>query len=148
MQATFRWIGTLKAAIVAKAAEYRTNSALTEQQLANARLDKFRALAAYACAHSPYYRQIAQARHIDIAACTPNDFPVLDKATLIDQFDAISTDRGLTRAAVERFLREATSSTDLLHDKYFVRQTSGSSGKRLYNVVTNAHRVRRRDGAA
>ncbi|MGN6653490.1 hypothetical protein [Trinickia sp.] len=58
MQATFRWIGTLKAAIVAKAAEYRSNiaaeyrsnSALTEQQLANARLDKFRALAAYACA--------------------------------------------------------------------------------------------------
>lgn len=136
MHTTFPGIGTLKAAIAAKVAEYRSNCALSEQQLANARLEKFRALAAYACANSPYYRRIAQARHIDVAACTPTDFPVLDKATLIDQFDAISTDRHVTRAAVERFLRESASSTDLLNDKYFVRQTSGSSGKRLYNVVT------------
>lgn len=136
MQTAFGSLETLKAAVVAKAAEYRANLALSEPQLARARLEKFRALAAYACAHSPYYRDIAQARHIDVATCTPADFPVLEKATLIDRFDAISTDSRLTRAAIERFFQETTDSTDLLHDKYFVRQTSGSSGKRLYIAVT------------
>lgn len=126
----------LKAAVAEKVAEYRRNDSLSRAQFTSLLLEKFRVLARYACTHSAYYRRLSEQRGIDLATCVPTDFPILDKSTLINEFDSISTDPRLTREAVECFLRESRSFTDLLHGEYVIRQTSGSSGKRLYIAAT------------
>lgn len=117
-----------------KLAQYQSNQRLDRSALARDQLARFRALAAHAYRHSPYYRRIVDERGIDPGTCVPQDFPVLTKALLIEHFDDIVTDRTLDKAAVQRFLRTATEPTALLHDKYVVRQTSGTSGERLIVV--------------
>src|ERR1700754_3116115 len=68
------------------------------------RLEKFRKLARYANEHSAYYRDIIAERGIDMATCTPEDFPVLDKTLLMSNFDRIVTDPRITKQGVTDFL--------------------------------------------
>jgi len=57
------------------------------------KLRKFRALVRHANARAPYYADIIRARGIDVATCTPADFPVLTKSLLMANFDGIVTDK-------------------------------------------------------
>ncbi|MFM0040886.1 hypothetical protein PQR05_08725 [Paraburkholderia sediminicola] len=114
-----------------KLMQYRSNQTLDRSSFERVQLTRFRALVAHAYRCSPYYRRLIDERAIRLDSCTPQDFPVLTKALLIAHFDEIVTDRSLDKKSVRRFLATATGPTELLHGRYIVRETSGTSGERL-----------------
>ena len=62
------------------------------EQLARFQQERLEALVRHAIAHSPYYRERIGGGPVELAA-----LPVLDKATLMERFDDIVTDRRLRR---------------------------------------------------
>jgi putative adenylate-forming enzyme len=91
----------------------------SHQQQATAALRRF------AYARSPFYREF----HRDLQRAPLGALPPLSKATLMDHFDEISTDRALRLADVQAYL-EAPDGDDLFRGRYWVAATSGSSGRR------------------
>src|SRR5689334_8393874 len=93
------------------------------------KLQKFRALVRHAKRHAPYYADIIRARDIDVATCTPADFPVLTKSLLMANFDGIVTDKRITRQTVADFLTRSSDPREQLFDEVTVMHTSGTSGE-------------------
>jgi len=83
----------------------------------------------YAAMHSPYYQQLVAERGIDVHSCIPEDFPVLTKSILMANFDAIVTDRRISKAGVADFLTRSADPNDKFLGTYRVIHTSGSSGE-------------------
>jgi phenylacetate-CoA ligase len=102
------------------------------------KLQRFRRLVRFAAANSPYYAALIAKRDIDVMSCTPVDFPVLDKKTLMASFDDIVTDRRITKQVVADFLSRSSDPAERLFDKYTVLHTSGTSGEVGYFLSTNA----------
>lgn len=96
------------------------------------KLKKFRALVRHANTHSPYYQQLIAERGINLETCVPTDFPLLTKAILMANFDAIVTDRSITKQAIANFLTKSSDPSDLFLNKYTVMHTSGTSGEMGY----------------
>lgn len=90
---------------------------------------KFQKLISYANQNSPYYARLIREHGLAVETCTPADFPVLTKATLMANFDDIVTDRRITRQGIADFLTGSTDPKDLLFNKYTVMHTSGTSGE-------------------
>lgn len=88
-------------------------------------------LVRYAARRSPYYRERLAGIPLD-DDLAPADLPVLDRATMLDNFDAIVTERRLTLAAVERNLGalEAGAGEELLLGSYRAMASGGTSGRR------------------
>jgi putative adenylate-forming enzyme len=87
----------------------------------------------HAATCSPYYRErfagIELGDDLDLAA-----LPTLDKATMLERFDDLVTDRRLTLAGVERHLteieRDASPTDPLLFGEYRAMVSGGTSGRR------------------
>ena len=100
-------------------------------RLAAHQRDRLRALLARAIADSPFHA--GRLRGID-----PNRFeladltrlPVMTKADMMENFDAATTDRRLTRDLVERHLARSVTDPALLFGEYVVLVSGGSSGQR------------------
>jgi phenylacetate-coenzyme A ligase PaaK-like adenylate-forming protein len=120
------------------AREQRRTAKLTRAELEAKKLDKFRRFVRYVEPRSPYYRRIIAERGIDLATCTPNDFPVLTKSLLMKHFDEIATARGVTKSAIAEFLTRSHDPTELFLGRYRVIHTSGSSGEVGYFVYSSA----------
>ena len=114
--------------VLAKLAEYRRHARLTRAQFEAERLARFRRHLAFAQRNSPYYAEVLRAARIDVAGATPSDLPVLTKDVLRERFDDIVTDRRITAAGIERFLRGSHDPRDLFLGEFRVLHTSGSSG--------------------
>lgn len=85
------------------------------------------ALLRHAATNSPYYREtigelVASGRPID-------EFPIMNKTKLMANFDAIVTDRKLTRKLIEQHVNSERSG-ELLLDNYRCIATGGSTGQR------------------
>ena len=106
-------------------------------------LQKFHTLVRHAYAHSPYYANIIRERGLDVATCVPTDFPVLTKSLLMANFDAIVTDRRITRQVIADFLTRSSDPREQLFDEVTVMHTSGTSGEVGYFVHTSADSARR-----
>jgi phenylacetate-coenzyme A ligase PaaK-like adenylate-forming protein len=119
-----------------KRREFGQNKKMTRPQLEALQLQKFRQLVKHAANHSPYYQRIIRERTIDPATCTPEDFPVLSKSILIENFDDIITDRRINKKVISEFLSHSTDPNDLLYNTYHVVHTSGSSGEIAYFVFS------------
>ncbi|HEX8743907.1 MAG TPA: hypothetical protein VF712_12300 [Thermoleophilaceae bacterium] len=82
----------------------------------------------YAVAHSRFYRErfagLVGQRPVDLAA-----LPELDKATMMERFDDVVVDPRLRRDELLRYVERA-SRDELLHGRYRVTCTSGSSGRK------------------
>jgi phenylacetate-CoA ligase len=94
------------------------------------RLRALRALLATALARSPWHRE--RLTGVDVAAFCEADvasLPVMTKTDLMDNFDAIVTDRRVTRDLCERHLGAVTGDAYLLGE-YHVIASGGSSGQR------------------
>lgn len=115
--------------MLARQRELKRNAKLSRAELDTLKLKKFRKLVRHVQAHSPYYAQIIKERAIDPDSCTPQDFPVLTKSTLMANFDRIVTDRKITKQGVAEFLTRSTDPNEFLFGKYHVLHTSGSSGE-------------------
>jgi phenylacetate-coenzyme A ligase PaaK-like adenylate-forming protein len=93
----------------------------SRDQLETFQQERFGALARHAAARSPFWR--------DRLATELAQVPVLDKATMMERFDDVVTDRRLRRDELARHVDGITR--DELHlGGYRVMATSGSSGRR------------------
>ncbi|MCX6848598.1 MAG: hypothetical protein NTY98_06735 [Verrucomicrobia bacterium] len=89
----------------------------------------WRALAHRAFATSPFYR-----RHLaglDLDRCALSDIPVLTKTTLLEHWDEIVADPRLHWKALHEYLREPKNWGRLLHGRWMVSMTSGTTGASL-----------------
>jgi phenylacetate-CoA ligase len=102
---------------------------LSQQKLRELQLKKFRKLVKHCYNHSPYYRKIIENQKIDITNCIPEDFPILDKKTLMENFDQIVTNPKIKLSNIKLYLEENKDPTSMYLDKYHVIRTSGSSGE-------------------
>jgi phenylacetate-CoA ligase len=107
---------------------------------------KFRALVRHANAHAPYYAAIIRERSIAVERCTPADFPVLTKSMLMANFDAIVTDRRVSKHKVGEFLSRSLDPKELLFD-LTVMHTSGTSGEVGYFLYAPCDHARLRAAA-
>ena len=122
--------------------ELRRNARMPRAQFEEMKLAKFRDLARHACTHSPYYAQAARERRIEPERCVPGDFPPLTKAELMANFDAIVTDRRITKQGIAEFLTRSHDPAELFLRRYRVVHTSGSSGEVGYFVFSPQDWVR------
>ena len=100
-------------------------------RLAAYQRDRLRALLARAIARSPFHA--ARLRGVDPDRFELADLarlPVMTKAEMMANFDAISTDRRLTRDLVERHLARVVTDPSLLLGGYVSLVSGGSSGQR------------------
>ena len=100
----------------------------TEDQLAAHQRRRLEQVVRHAAASSPFYRE-------RLAGLGPTDpvelgqLPTVDKATVMDRFDDLVTDRRLTLAAVEAHL-DGLTGDDLLLGRYRAMATGGSTGRK------------------
>lgn len=87
----------------------------------------------FASARSPFYRRF----HAGLDDAPLGALPVLTKATLMDNFDQISTDPAVRLSDVQSYLA-ALHGDQLFRNRYWVSATSGSSGRKAI-IVTNTH---------
>jgi phenylacetate-coenzyme A ligase PaaK-like adenylate-forming protein len=93
--------------------------------------DRLRALLARAIAGSPFHA--GRLRGVDPDRFELADLarlPVMTKADMMENFDAATTDRRLTRELVERHLARSVTDPSLLFGEYVVLVSGGSSGQR------------------
>ncbi|WP_131793984.1 phenylacetate--CoA ligase family protein [Fluoribacter gormanii] len=112
-------------------AKYAIN--YSRQKLQQIRNQRLRKLLIYAKYKSPWYPK--SLAHIDVYNFTEerlNELPVINKMILMENWDAIVTDRKLSLARAEKHLARMSRDNDTLYllDRYHVLSTSGSSGLR------------------
>ncbi len=88
---------------------------------------RWRRLLRHAAAHSPFYRD--RLAGLDLDRCRPADLPPLTKTEMMDNFDALVTDRRVRRADVERFMADPANLGRYYLGRYAVCHTSGSQGQ-------------------
>ena len=106
-------------------------------RLAACQRDRLRALLARAIADSPFHA--GRLRGVDPDRFELADLarlPVMTKADMMENFDAATTDRRLTRDLVERHLARSVTDPSLLLGDYVVLVSGGSSGQRGLFVQT------------
>jgi phenylacetate-CoA ligase len=90
-------------------------------------------LRTFASEQSPFYRHL----HDGLDRAPLAELPVLTKATLMDNFDALSTDSAVRLGPLQAYLDELTTN-DPFAGRYWVSATSGSSGRKSI-IPTDAH---------
>ena len=118
----------MNAAILArllwKRRELHQHDRWTRRQLDTYQARMLQQLRQHAYAHSPFYQHY----HRGLEQAPLDQLPVLTKATLMEHFDELVTDRQIRRTAVEAHLQR-----DLRHERYLGRYwlnaTSGSTGR-------------------
>ncbi len=113
------------AALLRVRGQLRAHERWTRHELEAFRAGQLAALRAYALEHSPFYRE----HHRGLADGPLAELPTLSKATLMERFDDLVTDREVRFADVEHYLAVA-SATDLFRDRYRVAATAGTTGRR------------------
>jgi len=101
------------------------SSTWSREQLERHQHKRLAALRRFVAARSPFYQRF----HRGQEQRPLHELPILTKATLMENFDALVTDRRIHLPDVERHL-SAPSESRLFLDKYVVLSTSGTSGRR------------------
>lgn len=98
----------------------------SRQKLSEFQHHQLSSLVMHAISHSPFYGELYS--HIDTSkGVVLNDLPIIDKATMMENFDRVVTDPRLKLADLQAHICQLT------RDEYFLREyrvftTSGSSG--------------------
>lgn len=82
-------------------------------------------LRGFAYSRSPFYRRF----HTGLDRAPLGELPVLTKATLMDNFDQVSTDPAVRLSGLQAYLDELHSNRPFA-GRYWVSATSGSSGRK------------------
>ncbi len=101
------------------------SSAWSRARLESEQAKRLRELRAFVAARSPFYQRFHRGLENGVLA----DLPILSKATLMEHFDEVVTDRRIRLADVERHLA-AAAPADRFLDRYVVLSTSGTTGRR------------------
>jgi putative adenylate-forming enzyme len=116
-------VATLAGVLRARAA-LRRHDAWTRDELLAHQASALAELRTFAVAHSPFYRELHRGREEAPLA----ELPVVTKATLMERFDDLVTDRDVRLVDVRRYLETATA-TDRFRDRYRVAATGGTTGR-------------------
>ena len=109
--------------------EHLKSRKLCPEDIRTNNLQKFRKLVHFVKEYSSYYRRIIAKHHIDPYRCLPDDFPVMTKRDVVENFDDIVTDQKLTRAAISDFIEHSKDPLYLYRNQYYVLHGSGTSGE-------------------
>ena len=110
----------------------------TGAELAAHQRRRLEAMVRHAAASSPFYRE--RYAGIGLGPDGPvelGQLPTVDKATVMDRFDDLVTDRRLTLAAVEAHL-DGLAGDQLLDGRYRAMATGGSTGRKGVFVADRA----------
>ena len=119
----------------------KNNIKKSAAQIKRLQQKKLRKMLKYAYDHSEYYRQAFQAAGItaeNINIAPLEDFPTIDKQTLLSHFDEIITVSDITQDELRRFDDSAEKDRRAFKEKYHVVHSSGSTGKPGYFVYDNS----------
>jgi phenylacetate-CoA ligase len=102
----------------------------TRAELAAHQRRRLEELVRHAAASSPFYREHYAGVGLGPAGPVELDrLPTVDKATVMDRFDDLVTDRRLTLAAVEAYL-DGLAGDELMDGRYRAMATGGSTGRK------------------
>lgn len=91
--------------------------------------ERLEALVRHAARNSPFYRERFEGQ-VGGGTVALERLPVLDKATMMESYDAVVTDRQLRRDALLEWVERQTDPEVLYPGGYRVMTTSGSSGRK------------------
>jgi len=111
----------------------RARERWNQRQLQEHQRRELATLRVFASVRSPFYRRF----HAGLDDAPLGALPVLTKATLMDNFDQISTTPAVRLADAAAYLA-ALHGDQLFRNRYWVSATSGSSGRKAI-IVTNTH---------
>lgn len=113
------------AGLMVERARLRTHDRWTRREVLAYQARRLADLRAHATAHSPFYRDL----HRGLEEAPLSALPVVTKATLMERFDDVVTDRDVHLADLERYVSTA-SATSRFRDRYRVSATGGTTGRR------------------
>lgn len=122
-------------------ARLKGHERMTPPRMKRYQAKKLREILVYAFRHSSYYHRAFVRAGIDesnIRTAPLSAFPVMDKQTLLRNFDQIITVPDLTQDELRRFDAETAADRRAYKDKYHVVHSSGSTGKPGYFVYDEA----------
>jgi len=101
------------------------SSRWTRAELEDHQQERLATLRLFALQRSPFYRRF----HRGFEDRPLSELPILTKATMMENFDDLVTDRSIRLADAEAFLAQ-NQGPDLFRNRYVVLSTSGSTGRR------------------
>jgi putative adenylate-forming enzyme len=113
------------AGLLRERAQLRTHDGWTRQEVLAYQARRLADLRAFAVERSPFYRDL----HRGLERAPLAGLPIVTKATLMERFDDLVTDREVHLADVEAFSATATA-TDRFRHQYRVAATGGTTGRR------------------
>jgi len=116
---------TTLAALLRMRSELHSHDRWTRERLLAHQARALAKLRAFALARSPFFGEF----HRGLADRPLDELPVLTKATLMERFDDLVTDREVRLRDVEAHLRR-TGPSDLFRGRYRVAATAGTTGRR------------------
>ena len=116
--------------------EHLKSRKLSSEDIREKNLQKFRKLVAFIQERSPWYKRIITKHRIDPYRCLPDDFPVMTKRDVIENFNEIVTDQTITREAISDFIESSKDPLDLFRNQYYVLHGSGTSGEIGYYLYS------------
>ncbi len=114
----------MMAELVKKIREARRREEWTRAQLEEHQSLALHRVREYAYARSPFYQRF----HKGLFTAPLSDLPILTKATLMEHFDEIATDRAIRLTDVQEHVARSNSGAPYL-GRYVINVTSGSSGQ-------------------
>ena len=115
----------------------KKNTAKTREQIKDLQKKKLRKIIKYAYNNSEYYHRTFSDRGINlnnIDTFPISEFPVIDKAVLIENFESIVTSKDISQEELRNFDSEDNRDKKLFKGKYHIVHSSGSTGKPAYFV--------------
>jgi phenylacetate-CoA ligase len=116
-------ISALKNSILKK-----KNLKLSKSQVSELQQKKFKELVNYAYNNSGYYKNLIDERKISLENPQLSDFPVINKNTILENFNDFVTDQEITLEKIQEYLSRPLQDKSLFLGKYTAVNTSGSSG--------------------
>lgn len=113
------------AGLLRERARLRTHDGWSRDEVLTYQSRRLADLRAFATSRSPFYRDV----HRGLDDAPLDALPIVTKATLMERFNDLVTDREVRLADVERYMTSA-SATDRFRDRYRVAATGGTTGRR------------------
>ncbi len=113
------------AAVMRERARLSSHDGWAREEILAYQARKLAELRSFAVARSPFYADL----HRGLEGASLEKLPTVTKATIMERFDDVVTDRSVRFSDVERYLDTATA-TGRFADRYRVAATGGTTGRR------------------
>lgn len=115
--------------------QLRNNTKKDRKEIENLQKNKLRKILIYAYKNSNYYHELFEKIGLSeekLSKCPMERIPVLERSTLISQFDRIITTNNVTQEELREFDKNEDIKNKTYKKKYHCIRSSGSTGKPAY----------------